>query len=132
MDRKLTKEQLQALLATMYSRPLSKDELDTVLEGTSSLRVAYNNAYSGLDIVDFNAPPHTSKVVSFTGRGTADLFDSTTLQSLLTQEKNGTLLYQMFAAGQLTIEQGDIKEELQAKYKKTQRMKHLEKTGGTV
>lgn len=135
VDKKtqLTEEQLQALLSTMYSRPLNNIELDVILQNTTDLKIAYRSTFGGLDLIDYAAPAHAAKIISFTGRGEVDDIKSADLQRALeSSETNATLIYDMFRQGTLTIEKGSIRAELYADHHGTQRMKHLNQTGGSL
>lgn len=126
MDGKLTKDKLQALLSTMYSRPLDSSEVMLILENTTEIQLTYHSTFGGLDLVDYSQPAHSAVLVSFSGRGVLDTFKSADLLSVIAaSDRNASILYELFAEGRLTVEKGNITKELYSQNYHTQKMNKL-------
>lgn len=130
--QKLTKDQLDAFLATMYGRALTEVEVDALLTNTTQVTLAYHSVYGGLDIIDYDTPMTRDGkhiLISFSGLGNLDIVESEKLLTIFTSHPLVKAeILQLFSSGILTLEAGNIKRELYSQYYKNQPNNSLNNT----
>lgn len=102
----LTKDQIDALKQTMYSRPLSEDEVRAIASTTDSMGIAYHSTSGG---ITFYEADESTVLFSLSGFGIKDTINSALMKHVLENIPTyASWILEMFAQGVLTLEQVDI------------------------
>lgn len=102
----LTEEQLTKLKETMYSRPLTQEEVYTIASTTKLMDIAYHSTSGGITFYDED---ETEVILSLSGFGIKDTIKSDLIKFILDKIPTyAKWFYEMFAKGVLTLEHVDI------------------------
>lgn len=102
----LTAEQLEKLKQTMYSRPLTQEEVYTIASTTKLMDVAYHSTSGG---ITFYTEDENHVLLTLSGFGIKDTIKSDFFKNILdTIPTYARWFYEMFEKGILTLEQVDI------------------------
>lgn len=120
-EPKLTREQLQALVDTMYNpdkTSISRDELDSILENpdvAGEITFAYHSITGGLSFIDEARYGVSRPVLHLKGNGELNRISTRELKDIIDNHpEHGETIYSMFASGELTMERVAITDHLYA------------------